>query len=72
MSATATIGATGIEPRVGLVVSYEDMANPPCRARIADIENGRWGVSYVLAWMDRRQGEVTHSDLRQNGWKVIA
>lgn len=54
--------------KVGTRVSYEDMANPRRQGTVCDIETNRWGTQYVIAWQD---GEVSHSDCRQHGWKVL-
>lgn len=56
---------------VGDRVCYEDMANPRCEGVIADTEMSRWGVQYVIAWSGHRAGEISHSDCRQNGWKLV-
>lgn len=56
---------------VGARVSYEDMANPRCAGVIADIQTSRWGVQYVIAWCGYRAGEISSTDLRQCGWKVV-
>jgi hypothetical protein len=57
---------------IGTRVSYEDIANPECEGVIADIETTRWGTHYVIAWNGYRTGEISTSDCRQRGWKVIA
>lgn len=56
----------------GTRVSYEDMANPLCEGIIADIETTKWGTQFVIAWTGYRAGEITTSDCRQRGWKVVA
>lgn len=56
--------------KVGTNVSYEDMANPRCSGVVCDIETNRLGTQYVIAWKGYRAGEVSHSDLRQRGWRV--
>ena len=58
--------------QIGTRVAYEDIANPECEAVIADIETNRWGTQYVIAWSGYRAGEITTSDCRQRGWKVVA
>lgn len=57
---------------IGTTVSYEDMANPLCKGIVADIETSRWGTQYVIAWNGYRSGEISTSDCRQHGWRVIA
>jgi hypothetical protein len=56
--------------QIGSRVSYEDMANPHCEGVIADIETGRCGTQYIVAWNGYRAGEISHTDLRQRGWTV--
>lgn len=55
---------------IGTKVSYEDMANPRCAGVVADIEISRWGTFYVIAWNGYRSGDISQSDLRQNGWNI--
>jgi hypothetical protein len=49
-------------------VSYEDMANPRREGYVTGVDDRGWGVQYRVRFDD---GEVTYSDLRQRGWKLV-
>jgi hypothetical protein len=63
------MNATQNTAEVGTVVSYEDRANPRRNYIVIAKTDNQWSPFTLRATDDF---EVTHSDLRQIGWQVVA